>query len=131
MSLRYLSSLFFFFLLSICEITLPLRSTPRGKWLYALCGIGTIFSSFLGAGPLLISPESAPGEFGALLEYEVHMCLKFIRYDAGLKAGAKTGLSVVVCGLLFIASVAIGPILASAPVAGTSPVLLMIGVYDY
>jgi AGZA family xanthine/uracil permease-like MFS transporter len=81
------------------------RSTPRGRWLYAFCGFGTILGSFLGAGPLLISPESAPG----------------------LKAGARTGLSVVVCGCLFLGAVAVGPILASAPVAGTAPVLLMIG----
>ena len=34
---------------------------PRGKWLYAFCGIGTIIGSLTGAGPLLLSPESAPG----------------------------------------------------------------------
>lgn len=78
---------------------------PRGKWLYALCGAGTILSSVVGSGPFLISPESAPG----------------------LKAGARTGLSVVVCGILFLLSVIFAPLLASAPATGTSPVLLMIG----
>ena len=33
---------------------------PRGKWLYAACGAGTILSALLGAGPLMILPESAP-----------------------------------------------------------------------
>jgi hypothetical protein len=92
----------------LCEMAKLRRSDgsiPRGKWLYALCGAGTVLSSVLGSGPFLISPESAPG----------------------LKAGARTGLSVVVCGLLFLLSVTFAPLLASAPATGTSPVLLMIG----
>lgn len=47
---------------------------------------------------------------------------------SGLKAGAKSGLSVVVCGCLYLSSVTIGPLLASAPATGTAPVLLMIGL---
>eukprot|EP01034_Spumella_vulgaris_P026831 gene26831-33472_t len=79
---------------------------PRGKWLYAACGLGTLLSSFLGSGPIMISPESAPG----------------------IKSGARTGLSAVVCGLLFLLSTILCPLFAKVPAAGTSPVLLMIGM---
>ncbi len=79
---------------------------PRGKWLYAACGIGTLLSSLLGSGPIMISPESAPG----------------------IKSGARTGLSAVVCGMLFLLSTVLCPLFAKVPASGTSPVLLMIGM---
>ena len=78
----------------------------RGKWLNVACGVGTIISSFFGAGPIMISPESTPG----------------------IKSGAKTGLSIIVCGLLFLVSTVFCPLFASVPNSGTSPVLLMIGM---
>ena len=75
--------------------------------IYLSCGIGTIISAFLGVGPVLISPESAAA----------------IR-----SGGAKTGLSVVVCGLLFLISTVFSPIFANVPVCSTSPILLIIGM---
>jgi AGZA family xanthine/uracil permease-like MFS transporter len=45
----------------------------------------------------------------------------------GIKAGAKTGLSAVICGLLFLVSMFMSPIFQQVPHAGTSPVLLVIG----
>lgn len=76
-------------------------SLPRGKWLYAACGIGkqlsahlliilyliviiagTMLSGVLGSGPIMISPESAPG----------------------IKSGARTGTIVLLIGCsIFIA----------------------------
>lgn len=82
------------------------QSLPRGKWLYAACGLGTMFASFLGCGPIMISPESAPG----------------------IKAGGRTGLSTVICGFLFLISAIFCPIFAATPASGSSPVLLMIGM---
>jgi adenine/guanine/hypoxanthine permease len=82
------------------------QSLPRGKWLYAICGIGTMFSAILGSGPIMISPESAPG----------------------IKHGARTGLASVTCGILFLLSTVVCPLFASTPASGTSPVLLMIGM---
>lgn len=82
------------------------NSLPRGKWLYVACGFGTAFSAALGGGPIMISPESTPG----------------------IKSGARTGLSTVVCGLLFLLSTPLCPLFASVPASGTSPVLLMIGM---
>lgn len=79
---------------------------PRGKWLYFSCGVGTLLASLLSCGPIMISPESAPG----------------------IKSGGRTGLSAVVCGVFFLFSTILCPLFAKIPASGTSPVLLMIGM---
>jgi len=56
---------------------------PRAGFLFIVCGLTTVLSGYFSGPPILISPESA----------------------AGIKAGAKTGLSTLVCGLLFGISV--------------------------
>mmetsp|Transcript_4690 Transcript_4690/g.4832 ORF Transcript_4690/g.4832 Transcript_4690/m.4832 type:complete len:619 (-) Transcript_4690:573-2429(-) len=78
---------------------------PRGRWIFIISGIITMISGYFNGPPILISPESA----------------------AGIKAGAKTGLSAVICGLLFLVSMFMSPIFQQVPHAGTSPVLLVIG----
>jgi AGZA family xanthine/uracil permease-like MFS transporter len=78
---------------------------PRTRWVYVISGLMTVISGFLCGPPILISPESA----------------------AGIKAGAKTGLSTLVCGCLFLVSVYFADVFQHVPHAGTSPVLLMIG----
>eukprot|EP01035_Chromulina_nebulosa_P025512 gene25512-33302_t len=79
---------------------------PRGRWLYIICGIMTIISGFYGGPPILISPESA----------------------AGIKAGARTGLSTVVAGVLFCFATFFAPLFQGIPNAGTAPILIAIGV---
>jgi len=71
-----------------------------------MCGLLTIFSGFISSAPILVSPESS----------------------ASIKAGAKTGLSTVVCGCFFLLSLFFSPLLENVPSAGGSPVLIMIGV---
>lgn len=88
------------------NLTKPDGAVPGGRWLYIICGLTTIVSGILGATPVLISPESA----------------------AGIKAGAKSGLSTCICGVLFGLSAFFGPLFAAVPAAGTAPLLLMIGV---
>lgn len=78
---------------------------PRGRWIFITCGLLTMLSGSLNGPPILISPESA----------------------AGIKAGAKTGLSTVVCGCLFFISMFMSPLFEHVPHSGTSPVLFMIG----
>ena len=46
----------------------------------------------------------------------------------GIVAGARTGLSTIICGLCFLASYVFYPLFASIPLAGTGPVLLMVGL---
>jgi xanthine/uracil/vitamin C permease (AzgA family) len=82
------------------------NTTPRNRWIYVVCGIATLISGLLSGPPVLISPESA----------------------GGIKAGAKTGLSTIVCGILFGLSVFFGPILERIPNAATAPLLIAVGI---
>ena len=79
---------------------------PRGRWIFILSGFFTICGGLLTTAPILVSPESA----------------------AAIKEGAKTGLSTVVCGILFVFASFFSPLFRHIPAAGTSPVLIMIGV---
>lgn len=81
-------------------------TTPRNKWVFIMCGVTTVLSGLGSGPPILLSPESA----------------------AGIKAGARTGLSTCVCGLLFCLSVFFSPIFEAVPNAGTAPLLMLIGV---
>eukprot|EP01038_Epipyxis_sp_PR26KG_P011854 gene11854-15860_t len=80
-------------------------TAPRGRWVFIMSGLFTVLGGVLSSAPILVSPESS----------------------ASIKAGAKTGLSTVVCGLLFLLSTFFYPILEKVPAAGTSPILMMIG----
>lgn len=81
-------------------------ATPRGRWIYILSGFFTICGGLLTSAPILVSPESS----------------------AAIKEGAKTGLSAMVAGVLFLLSAFLGPLFEHVPAAGTSPVLIMIGL---
>jgi adenine/guanine/hypoxanthine permease len=82
------------------------NTTPRNRWLFIVCGLCTCLSGLLSGPPILISPESA----------------------SGIKGGAKTGLSTIVCGLLFAVSVFFNPIFRHVPSAATAPLLIAVGV---
>lgn len=82
------------------------NSVPRGNWLFIICGLATIVSGYLSGPPILISPESA----------------------GGIKAGGKTGMSTLVCGCLFLFSLFFCPLFSVVPPAGTSPLLILIGM---
>jgi adenine/guanine/hypoxanthine permease len=81
-------------------------TTPRGRWFFVIAGVMTILSGLFTSAPILISPESS----------------------AGIKAGAKTGLSTFVCGLLFLLTIFFSPVFRAVPAAATSPLLMMIGI---
>ena len=75
-------------------LTRPNGDIPRSRWLYVICGAVTIISGTFNGPPVLISPESA----------------------AGIKAGAKTGLSTFLCGVWFLFCIFLGPVFS---VSGT------------
>lgn len=81
-------------------------SIPRGNWLFIMCGVSTILSGYFSGPPILVSPESAPG----------------------IKSGARTGLSMLMCGILYSISVMFCPVLECVPPAGTSPLLILVGL---
>lgn len=91
---------------NLAVLTRKDKSIPRGRWIFILCGFFTLCSGLLTSVPILVSPESA----------------------AAIKEGAKTGLSTVVCGVLFLFASFFSPLFKNIPPAGTSPVLIMIGL---
>eukprot|EP00607_Mallomonas_marina_P008987 CAMPEP_0182417014 /NCGR_PEP_ID=MMETSP1167-20130531/1453_1 /TAXON_ID=2988 /ORGANISM="Mallomonas Sp, Strain CCMP3275" /LENGTH=739 /DNA_ID=CAMNT_0024590283 /DNA_START=59 /DNA_END=2279 /DNA_ORIENTATION=- len=90
----------------LADLTKADGSIPHGRWIYIVCGISTMISGFMSGPPILISPETA----------------------AGIKAGAKTGLSTLICGILFGIACFFSPLMAGVPGAGTAPLLLAVGV---
>lgn len=90
----------------LSNLTRENGTTPRNRWLFIICGLTTVLSGYLRGPPVLISPESA----------------------AGIKAGAKTGLSTCVCGVFFLISSFFSPIMSNVPNAATAPLLLAVGV---
>ena len=52
----------------------------------------------------------------------------FVESAAGVEAGGRTGLTALVCGVLFLASMFIAPIAAIIPAAATSAALIYVGV---
>jgi adenine/guanine/hypoxanthine permease len=90
----------------LAHLTASDGSIPRGNWLFIMCGVATIFSGYFSGPPILVSPESAPG----------------------IKAGARTGLSMMVCGLLYCIATFFTPVFANVPPCGTSPLLIMVGL---
>jgi hypothetical protein len=91
---------------TLAVLTREDNTTPRNRWLFVVCGMCTVLSGMYSGPPILVSPESA----------------------SGIKAGARTGLSTVVCGLCFGLSVFFEPVLREVPHAATAPLLIAVGV---
>ena len=80
-------------------------SAPRRRWIYFVCGLGSMLSGSMGGGPVILTAESAPG----------------------IVDGARSGLSSCVCGVLFLLSYICIPIWDSIPICANAPVIVMIG----
>lgn len=93
-------------LADLAHLTSPDGSIPHGNWLFIVCGVSTIVSGYFSGPPILISPESTPG----------------------IKSGARTGFSMLICGLLYTLSVLFCPVFERIPPAGTSPLLILVGL---
>lgn len=91
---------------NLAALTRDDSTVPRGRWIFIMCGIFTVIAGLSSSAPILVSPESS----------------------ASIKEGAKTGLSAVVCGVLFLLSCFFAPLFQETPATGTSPVLIMIGI---
>ena len=91
---------------NLAVLTRKNNSIPRGRWVFILSGFFTVCGGLLSTAPILVSPESS----------------------AAIKEGAKTGLSTIVAGAFFVVAAFFSPLFRHIPAAGTSPVLIMIGV---
>lgn len=94
---------------ALCDLALitpPDDSIPKGRYIVVIVGACNILSGLISGPPIILSPETA----------------------SGIKAGAKTGLSAIVCGSFFLLSVFFAPVFKSIPPAATSPILIMVGL---
>eukprot|EP01038_Epipyxis_sp_PR26KG_P015949 gene15949-21642_t len=82
-------------------------SIPRGRLLQMTVGIMNVISGGFSGPPIVLSESSL----------------------SGITAGAKTGLSAVVCGCAFLLSSFFGPLFSAIPSAGSSPVLIYSGLF--
>jgi len=82
------------------------RQTVLGaKWGFAAAAIGTMCSSALGCGPIIIHVES----------------------QQAVSEGGRTGLCAVVTSVLFALSLPLAPLLSHFPALATTPVFLLVG----
>jgi AGZA family xanthine/uracil permease-like MFS transporter len=70
--------------------------------------------------------DAAGVSLGALLGTST--ITAFVESAAGVGAGGKTGLTAVVCGILFLIALFFTPIVALIPDAATAPALIIVGV---
>ncbi len=74
---------------------------------------------------LLVDAVGTTG--GALLG--VSTVTTYVESAAGVAEGARTGLSAVVCGLLFLLSAFLAPVFVAVPGCATAPALVMVGFF--
>lgn len=79
---------------------------PGSVWAFLASGVGTMVAAWLGSTPIIVSVEGA----------------------SGVREGGRTGLTAVVVGLYFTASVFLAPLFSSVPTIATAPVLVLVGV---
>lgn len=73
--------------------------------------------------------DAGASTLGSLLGLSTTTC--FVESASGVEEGGRTGLTAVVCGLLFIAPLFMLPLFQSIPQNAIYPVLVMIGVFMF
>jgi AGZA family xanthine/uracil permease-like MFS transporter len=79
---------------------------PGSMWAFIASGAGTLLAAWTGSTPIIVCVETA----------------------SGVREGGRTGLTAVVIGLYFAASLFLAPLFSSVPDMATAPVLVMVGV---
>ncbi|CAJ1966603.1 unnamed protein product [Cylindrotheca closterium] len=79
---------------------------PGSTWAFVASGVGTILAALTGSTPIIVCVETA----------------------SGVREGGRTGLTAVVIGCYFAASLFLAPLFSSVPDVATAPVLVMVGV---
>jgi len=79
---------------------------PGSQWAFLASSMGTIVAAFTGSTPIIVCVEAA----------------------SGVREGGRTGLTAVIVGLYFTASLFLAPLFATVPDIATAPVLVLVGV---
>jgi AGZA family xanthine/uracil permease-like MFS transporter len=73
----------------------------------------------------ILLADSIAAMFGALMG--VSTTTSYIESASGVSAGGRTGLTSVVVGVLFLATIFVAPLVALVPTAATAPALILVG----
>lgn len=84
----------------------PQGEIPGSKWTFIASGVGTLIAAWNGSTPIIVCVETA----------------------SGVREGGRTGLTAIVIGTYFLASIFLSPLFTAVPDVATSPVLVMVGV---
>ena len=109
---------------------------------FAICDcfdtVGTLIGTAGGAG-MLDKDGNLPGGDKALVADAIATCTgallgtstvtTFVESSTGVSEGARTGLSSVVVGVLFLLSCVLAPIAGIIPSAATAPALIIVGMF--
>ena len=100
--------------------------------------VGTLIGTAANAG-MLDKNGNLPGGDRALIADAIATCCgavlgtstvtTFVESSTGIAEGARTGLSSIVVGILFILSCFFAPVAHAIPSAATAPALIIVGVY--
>ena len=99
--------------------------------------VGTLIGTARGAG-MLDKKGNLPGGDRALIADAIATCAgacmgtstvtTFVESSTGISEGARTGLSSLVVGVMFLLSIFLAPIASIIPSAATAPALIIVGV---
>jgi len=100
--------------------------------------VGTLIGTARGAG-MLDKDGNLPGGDRALIADAIATCTgavlgtstvtTFVESSTGIAEGARTGLSSVVVGIMFLLSCFFAPVAGIVPAAATAPALIIVGVF--
>lgn len=79
---------------------------PGSLWAFIASSIGTLVAAACGSTPIIVCVEGA----------------------SGVREGGRTGLTAIVIGLYFVASIFLAPLFGAVPDLATAPVLILVGV---
>lgn len=81
-------------------------SIRGSQWAFLASAAGTVVAALFGSTPIIVCVECA----------------------SGVREGGRTGLTAVVVGLYFVASLFLAPLFSAVPELATAPVLILVGV---
>lgn len=100
--------------------------------------VGTLIGTATNAG-MVDEKGNMPGGDRALIADAIATCAgaclgtstvtTYVESSTGIEEGARTGLSSVVVGILFLASMFLAPFIGIVPTAATAPALIIVGVF--
>lgn len=120
--------------LSLLPVIITFMITHMFDSLGTLAGVGARAGLFQGAKSSrelerTLQVDAASSTAGSVFGLSTITC--FIESASGVEAGGRTGLTAIVTGVLFLATLFLLPLFKAIPANAIYPVLIMIGVYMF